>query len=836
MHFFLKVIFFISLLFSFQIALSGTTDSLAQLLNNEKTDSIRIRLLIEMGEAWETVNPDSQFFYYKKAEKEALSLSEEGLRYKVLYANSMNLQGIYYIGIGEVDKSYSSFVLSLKTNKELMESDESEYVSIGRSGLGMSLLNIASIKYYKSDFSGAINDYLAAIYIKKLLNDQSGIALCINNMGLIYMAQGMDDRAMSSFQEALNVWLSIKGGPEDEKNKEIQRRISLALINMGIIQRNQKNYNAAINYYQQAVEFRQKINDLKGLSECYLNMGIAYRYLGEMDKAFLYYDKALYVFEKTDDKKAIMRTNNNIGTLFTETGEWTKAMTYFETALKYAEEAGDKLAISHIHNNVADLYNKQMKYANATQMGRKALDIADSIGSLPEKVKSYYHLMKSYAGTGNFKDAYQYAGNYITFNDSLQGTEKMKTIQEMESRYQAERKQQEIEKQKLVIRKNDEEIKRKDAEAAFQRIIVISLLAVLLLLVFLSWFIYRNYRIKKKAHREISIKNNHLEQANTEIHAQRDEIAAQRDSISNQKKHLQKVLEEQVDSIKYAQRIQKALIPAKDMLDEMILENNNCVSEYAVFFKPKDIVSGDFYWSARVGNRLVFCVADCTGHGVPGAFMSMLGVSYLNEIAKRHGVITAADIINELRASIVVSLRQQRTEDGSMLKEFNPAIPMHRDALHDVKDGMDIALCVLDLKTKELQFAGANNSLYLVTGDSSLVTDEASQQPATSNQQLIELKGDKMPIGVHVRMDPFTLQTLKMNSGDVIYIMSDGFVDQFGGKEYKKYGIKKFRKLLLANSAVPLDVQKTTLNNEFNEWRNGYKQLDDICIMSLKIK
>ena len=805
------------------ITAAASADSLHTLLANEKEDSIRIRYFIELGEKYETLNTDSQLFYYQKAEHLSLKREEKGSRYNLLYAEAMNLQGIYYSGKGDIRKASYCFAVSLKTSRDLMkEGKDAAIINEATWGLSRALLNVASVRYMQSDFSGAITHYQAAMYVKKQIGDQSGIALCINNIGLIYMAQGMDDKATASFQEALSMWSGMTGESEESKNREIKRRMSMAYINLGVIQRNQKNFEKAIEYYQLALDLRKELGDSRAMSECYLNMGVAYRNLGETDKAFIYYDKALYVFEKAGDKKAIMRANNNIGTLFTESEDWDKALNYLSTAYDYAVESGDRQAEAHILNNLADLFNRQKQFAKSLQKSQRAFAIADSIGSLPEKVRSYYQMMDAYAGSGKYNEAFKYARKYITSNDSLQGTEKMKTIQEMESRYQAEKKQQEIEKQKLIIRSNEEEMKRKDAEAAFQKIMLDSMLVVLLLMVVLVWFIYRSYRIKKKAHLEISIKNNQLEQAQTEILAQRDEILAQRDAISNQKLHLQKALDEQIDSIRYAQRIQKALIPAYDILEEIIKENNPAITEFAVYFRPKDIVSGDFYWAARTENRLIFCVADCTGHGVPGAFMSMLGVSYLNEIIQRHNVHTAADILNELRASIVVSLKQQKSEDGTLLKQFNPGIPVNRDSLHEVKDGMDISLCVLNISTGELQFAGANNSLYHITNEN-------------NTHVLNEIKGDKMPVGVYFRMESFTNKTIHTRQGDILYMMSDGFADQFGGSDYKKFGMKRFRNLLEKNAGSSLEEQKKILDAAFTEWKEGYQQLDDICIFSVRM-
>ena len=336
---------------------------------------------------------------------------------------------------------------------------------------------------------------------------------------------------------------------------------------------------------------------------------------------------------------------------------------------------------------------------------------------------------------------------------------------------------------------------------------------------------------------EIQSKNVVLSQQKEEILSQRDEIetqmeeiATQRDLVLEQKQQIEIIHTELTDSIHYAKRIQNAILPKMDVFHESGFD-------YFTVFLPRNIVSGDFYWAAKINSHLVFCVADCTGHGVPGAFMSMLGISFLNEIVKKEKNVNASQILNELREHIVNSLQQKGLSGES-------------------KDGMDISLCTLDIENLKLQFAGANNPLYLVKPPVSLsqrpelvegVVEEkgvshTSTEPALSKanvlsvtQNLLELKGDKMPIAIYEKMDPFNNYEIKLEKGDAIYLFSDGYADQFGGPKNKKFMYKAFKELLITNFNEPLNLQKERIEENIIKWMGKNEQVDDITVLGIKI-
>lgn len=263
--------------------------------------------------------------------------------------------------------------------------------------------------------------------------------------------------------------------------------------------------------------------------------------------------------------------------------------------------------------------------------------------------------------------------------------------------------------------------------------------------------------------------------------------------VEQQRDHIAEINRSITDSIMYAQRIQSAVLPEEDLI-------RNALGEFFILFKPRDIVSGDFYWISRKGGQIIFVVADCTGHGVPGAFMSMLGVSLLNEIVTTLDSFNAADILNMLRDNLKRTLSQT-------------------GKANEARDGIDLALLLITPEKKEAQFAGAYNPLLLVSGN-----------------EMTVFKGDKMPIGIHLAHEmPFTNHIFPVASGDMIYMYSDGYADQFGGQLQKKFNSVRFRELLLQIHQEPLDVQKNMLDNTFENWKGDKPQIDDILVTGIKI-
>jgi len=344
---------------------------------------------------------------------------------------------------------------------------------------------------------------------------------------------------------------------------------------------------------------------------------------------------------------------------------------------------------------------------------------------------------------------------------------------------------------------------------------------LMILMVILSFFIFYKIRVAtlikrqkyleseiEKATFEIRAKNDELNQQNIEIKNQRDEIESQRNLLQEQKHEIEITHNELTSSIRYAQQIQEAILPTLSIFDELNLS-------YFVLFKPRDIVSGDFYWTAKIDNQLIVTVADCTGHGVPGAFMSMLGIAFLKEIVQKEYITQPDLILKKMRKEIIRSLKQSN------------------DSIH--KDGMDISLISINLNTLELQFAGANNPIYIIKKSEVEESTHEKKERLENEFTLLELKPDKMPIGFHENMAAFTLQTIKLNKHDKIFLFSEGYADQFGGPKGKKFMYKQFKELLIYNSNQNMGEIKSILEQTIKEWMKKIEQVDDITVMGIEV-
>jgi serine phosphatase RsbU (regulator of sigma subunit) len=363
-------------------------------------------------------------------------------------------------------------------------------------------------------------------------------------------------------------------------------------------------------------------------------------------------------------------------------------------------------------------------------------------------------------------------------------------------------------------------------------------------LLIIAFVIFRSLRITRRQkifieNQKILVdeKNIKLNQQNEEIitqrdeiEAQRDEIEAQRDFVTTQKEHIEEIHKEVTDSINYAKRIQEAVLPVSE-------QARLALGEHFVLFKPKDIVSGDFYFSTKVSNLLIVAVADCTGHGVPGAFMSMLGISFLNEIVLKQEIHNASHVLNHLRIEIISALQQKGVHG-------------------EQKDGMDISLLVVNTDTNECQWAGANNPLYIIPSvilnereeqlsceaksnsshsDFAAQENSSSAMPQNDNRDLFELKGDKMPIAIYPIMKEFTNHVFSLQKGDSVYLFTDGYADQFGGLKGRKFMYKKFKEILINNSQKPMNEQLEILDVIFKEWKGQYSQIDDVTVLGIRI-
>ncbi|MBN2484433.1 MAG: SpoIIE family protein phosphatase, partial [Bacteroidales bacterium] len=305
------------------------------------------------------------------------------------------------------------------------------------------------------------------------------------------------------------------------------------------------------------------------------------------------------------------------------------------------------------------------------------------------------------------------------------------------------------------------------------------------LILFALFYLIMYLRVRK-LRRDKMVLTQKVAERTAEIEKQKSQIEIQRDQISLQKQEI-------TDSIEYAKHIQSAILPKDDTIAPLL-------KNYFILYKPRDIVSGDFFWINNYGDKVIAIAADCTGHGVPGAFMSMLGVSALNEITANNAGLSAGEILDLLREHVISTLSHTKSGD-------------------EARDGMDLSMCIFDYKKQKAWFAGAFNPLVLIR-----------------NKEEFVFKADKMPVGLHSGdVQPFTTNEIDLQAGDCLYMFSDGYADQFGGPDGKKFKSVKFRSLLCEISDKTMANQRETLDETIEKWMEGHEQIDDILVMGIKV-
>ncbi len=524
-------------------------------------------------------------------------------------------------------------------------------------------------------------------------------------------------------------------------------------------------------------------------------------YNTDPDKCISYAEGLQKIAKKLENKELEIKASKILATLYYDKGNYKKSNKYFEEELLLTQNKGDKLEVAKSYYNLATSYLQNGNKSKARINFDRSLDLALELKYKPLMIANYKALSKVNSEQGKFLYALEDLKKYIKHREgeysekielfkqqyfeekkiketkieqlnqvstSLVKTEQKLTETKTELIESEEtigelaedtlKKSEQINELSLENQLKQMKIAQKESELQRQRFVTTTFIVGFVIIFLFSFILLRMFLSKKKM--------------NKILIAQKAEIT---------------------ESIKYASRIQSAVLPVENDFSKYF-------SDYFVFFKPRDIVSGDFYFLQKVNNYILFAAIDCTGHGVPGAFMSMLGMAFLNEIVRKSEVTQANHVLNMLREQVKTSLKQTGKRK-------------------ERKDGMDMALCVINTENNEMQYAGAYNPLVLIR-----------------ENKIIEYKADKMPIGVYVKeKETFTNHRIKLRKNDKIYLFSDGFSDQTGGEQKEKYMAKPFKRLLLQTSTLTMNAQKEKLEQVFNEWKGDMKQIDDVVIIGVEI-
>lgn len=649
--------------------------------------------------------------------------------------------------------------------------------------------NIGLSYQMEGNYPLALKYYFLTTKIREELNDKKGLAIIINNIGNVYNFQ-------SNYTEALKYYFKALKIREEIKDK---RGISDAYTCIGNVYFHQLNFNEALQYHFKALEIKKEINEKIGLAYVYGNIGNVYVDQKKYTEALKHFNLSLNICKEIADTSGILLNYDNMGICYIELNEYEKALPNYQLMYNIASKLDYKWDIASSLINMGLIYFKQHKLMLAKESVLKGLPIAKELNVLDLISEGYNYLMLIEEASGNYKEALDYNILYNAYKDSLFSAEKAKSVVQQQMQYDFD-KQRTADSIKVDEEKRLREI-RFSEEKKLNQLIIISGFVVLIIVSFFSILIYNRFRITKRQNKIIA--------------QQKIEVENQKLIVESQKSLVEEKHKEITDSINYAVRIQRALLASKQILDANL-------KEYFVFFKPKDIVSGDFYWASHTlgengHSNFALVTADSTGHGVPGAIMSILNIACLNEAVKE-GYKMPNEILDRTRSEVIKVLQRDGSVEGG-------------------KDGMDCSLCIYDFKNMMLWVAAANNPVWIVrTSATSTDVHAGDTQNNTNLPELIELKPDKMPIGKHDKQDiPFKLQQIKLQKDDVIYTITDGFPDQFGGVEGKKFKVKKLRELLVSISSLPLSEQYQIIESTFNNWVGSNEQIDDVTIIGVRV-
>ena len=722
------------------IAQSKQIDSLKQLLKTAKEDTNRVNSLNELSKKLNQVGNSDSSLLIAN---EAKALAE-----KIKFKKGI---GLAYHNTGNVYNNQANYKEAIKNYQEAIKIfEKTDY----KPGIANAYSNIGMGFYYQDNYQEALKNHTEALKIRQVIHDKTGIGASYNNIGNAYYAQGIYPEALKNHLAALKI---------REENND-QSGIANSYDNIGNVYADQGNFKEAIKNYLAALNIREELGNQKGIASSHINIGSIYYDKGNYAEALKNYKAALKIQEELEDIQGLGYSYTGIGLVYKDQGNYEEALKNQLASLKIWEELNDQGSMALCFVNIGATYNALKNYTTAEEYLLKALKLAKELDYLEAVRSSYQSLTETYSKTKQHEKALACYKSYISIKDSLLNEESTRKTVQTQMEYEFDKKETatKLEQEKKDIVTGEE--KRK------QQIVIIAVSVGLLLVLLLAGVIFRSLRLNKRKNKIIEHQKHIVEEKHKEI----------------------------TDSINYAERIQRSFLATKELLDENL-------KDYFVFFKPKDIVSGDFYWAGKLQNdQFAFVTADSTGHGVPGAIMSILNISSL-EKAVESGINEPAEILNHARLNIIQRLKKDGSNEGG-------------------KDGMDCSLAVYDFKNKKLIVAAANNPIWIMRKNESGITEA------------IEIKVDKMPVGKHDKQAiSFTQKKFDLLKDDVVYSLTDGFPDQFGGDKGKKFMSKNLRNLLATNAHLPMNEQKKLLQQTLKEWIGNLEQIDDITIIGIRI-
>ena len=620
------------------------------------------------------------------------------------------------------------------------------------------------------DISCQMTNYFTALQMLIDLEDKKGVATGLNNIGYIYFSSGNIEKALEFYDRSLKL----------RKELDDKSGVAESYNNIANVYDNQNEPEKALEFYNQAMSIYEINGDSYGVASILNNVGYIYLLSNDSKNALLNFTKSLSIREKLGYKIGVSQSLNNIGYVYQNKGELDSALYYFQKSLEIKEEVSHKQGIAVSLNNIGAIELQKGQIKQAQLHSERSLILAKELGYPEDIYKAAKNLSNIYEQQNKGIEALNMYKLYIEMRDSLNNEATQKATLQQQAKYEYEKQKvlDDAQNEKLLAIEKEEKEKQKIVSYAIG-------FGLFLVVVFLI-FIFNRLQITKK---------------------QKKVIETQKEEVESQKEIIEETHKEITDSINYAKRLQDAILPSIDTVNQYLPHN-------FILFQPKDVVSGDFYWFEHINNISYIAVADCTGHGVPGAMVSVVCSNALNRSVKEFGIAEPSKILDKTRELVIETFAKSGT---------------------DVKDGMDIALCAFS--ENKVVYSGANNPLWIIRKTSQLTELQKTQKSTIIEDEkaLIEFKPNKQPIGLYANMTPFKSQSIELFEGDCLYFFTDGYADQFGGDKGKKMKYKPFKNLLLSLQNLPMTAQKQELRNSFLTWKGEIEQIDDVCIIGVKI-
>ncbi len=556
--------------------------------------------------------------------------------------------------------------------------------------------------------------------------------------------------------------------------------------------------STAEKHLRESYRIYSSINDSLGMANASISLGNSLKDQGNLKEAEKYYKISLELARKLNNKRLIAGNYNNLGNVERRRKNHQKALDYFFKALEMNKISGNRLWESFNYNNIANTYADLKQYNKAIEFLKVSNQIKVEIGDSLSLISGYLGLSDVYSSVGNYKEAYDHLKLHNRLKDTLRLAEQASMLRDLEAKYESEKQAIEIERLKTAEKLKDQINSGLEMEARKNRnLAILAVLAGLFLLGGVG-ILYRANKAKKRTNDLLNSKNEEIESSNFALQDALSELSLKNKEI--------------IDSINYATYIQRATLPN-------ISQHTSDQMQFELFFAPKDIVSGDFYFSYQLYNRSIFGVADCTGHGVPGAMVSLVGMNSLEKVVREEKHQSTANMVESLNNHVVESLYR-----GS----------------ETLNDGMDISFCHLDHENNMLHFTGANHTAYILRPNAfvdELIYDQSIQRKGRSDSfTLLSLNGTRRPIGKSHSSESFGEVRLKLLKGDRIVLFSDGYADQIGGDQAKKLKKGALLDFILCSAELSVSDQAEFMRNQFEKWKGNHEQVDDVCMLFVEVK